>query len=192
MIKLGPQHSDSLGAAGSGPAPCVQAASRHPKGRCMGHLGLTESAWRYPRLRRAPRGGACVRGRGVRIGVGGQGRDVPGRGPRRVVATGDRTRHPESAVAGRLAHRPSESARWRPADAAHSRPSRHAGCWRRVTRQACRCRPRPALRRRGVRRSVRAIGDGQPLATSARTAVRYPLAFITTAAFPQRPCSAVS
>jgi hypothetical protein len=41
--------------------------------------------------------------------------------------------------------RPSESARWRPADAAHSRPSRHAGCWRRGTRQPCRCRPRPTL-----------------------------------------------
>ena len=38
--------------------------------------------------------------------------------------------------------RPSESARWRPADAAHSRPSPHAGAA--GTRQPCRCRPRPA------------------------------------------------
>ena len=37
----------------------------------------------------------------------------------------------EAQVAALVCGRPSESARWRPADAAHSRPSRHAGCWRR-------------------------------------------------------------
>ncbi len=53
----------------------------------------------------------------------------------------------EDAVAVNGCGRPSESARWRrPADAAHSRPSRHPGCWRRGTRQPCRCRPRPHYR----------------------------------------------
>jgi hypothetical protein len=42
--------------------------------------------------------------------------------------------------------RPSESARWRSADVAHSRPSRHAGYWRRGTRQPCRCRRVTTLR----------------------------------------------
>jgi len=52
----------------------------------------------------------------------------------------------ESLLHGNGCGRPSETARWRPADAAHSRPSRHAGCWRRGTRQPCRCRHRPAHR----------------------------------------------
>ena len=65
---------------------------------------------------------------------------------------------------------PSESARWRPADAAHSRPSRHAGCWRRGTRQPCRCRPRPAHRGRTNQRRVggRCPIDAPPLRPAKR------------------------